>query len=273
VTVQSAGGNVDVGACYCDALTMDSSGGRITVANMNCQGQGRVISLSSGGGDVSIGGLDGDATICSEGGNQTLQVGHRGVLCHGADTLESNLAKCGIVCAWRLCDAVRGLSLVCTTVDSGARFLLISHMAWLEWGCCYYMLNLARDSWKLLRGALQLRACLQVTEKARVVCSTSSGGHIQAYLPPMLRCSVEAKGEVSVRREGFHEDFEVLDRDISSGALVVKQLMRCCTKASALGRTHAARLSFDSGRGKLELAARTWKSSVEHRMRAAPLPV
>lgn len=89
VTVKSAGSDVDVASCICHDLTLESSGGRITVLHMNCglQAQAQVGTLLSGGGDVSIGSLDGAATIRSEGGDQILQVGYRGICA----TVESRI--------------------------------------------------------------------------------------------------------------------------------------------------------------------------------------
>jgi hypothetical protein len=75
--VNTDGGDVDVGVCYCDALQLDSAGGDISLSHMNCQGPQSVILVKSHGGGISIGGLDGSAVIDAGSGHVTLQVRKR----------------------------------------------------------------------------------------------------------------------------------------------------------------------------------------------------
>lgn len=72
--VDSGAGAINLGVCYCDTLYLDSQGGDVAVAHLNCQGESGPVSLDAGGGKLSLGGLDGRAELQSDGGDLDIQV-------------------------------------------------------------------------------------------------------------------------------------------------------------------------------------------------------
>lgn len=74
IQLDSAGGDIDVGVCYGDRSRIDSGGGAIAVKQMNSPGAEGRQALHSGGGHISVGGLDGSALLDSGAGDVTLQV-------------------------------------------------------------------------------------------------------------------------------------------------------------------------------------------------------
>lgn len=240
VTVQTAGADVNLGVCYCDALNVASGGGDISASHLNCQGASGRVLLSSDGGAVRIGGLDGTAEIDSGDGCMSLQVGTS-------------------------CIAIRSISYI------AAHALRSLHASWHA---------VQHQTEQHGHKCQTRKPGMQITGKAEQVNCRAAGGSIEAHIAPTLRCNVHASdSRGAITDDGSFRDTSVslVDNAIQSSQGSADDVapartsqphdLRARRNGVGHGKTVAAVIRLTSERGSVRLAPRTWRMSVQQSMR------
>jgi DUF4097 and DUF4098 domain-containing protein YvlB len=107
LVVSTRGGDADIAVCYGSTLQLDTSGGAVSVTQMNCTEPGTTV--QSHGGTVTLHGVDGSIEIMTAGGSADIQVNLDCLKVRGSATLARAKASPASRMIWyRLCIGARG---------------------------------------------------------------------------------------------------------------------------------------------------------------------